>query len=460
MASLFRPTVTRYHLPDGTRCTKDAPGAVKSTERSRTWWGRFTDRHGRRRQVRLSANKRDSEQLLQRLAARADLEHFGLADPFEAHRSRPLLEHLEDYRRFLLAKGNTGQYVATAYRECRRILEGCRFELAADLQPSRVVEFLAGLRGPGGRARLPPGDSFGVAELAQVLGVSPDSLRRLARRGGVAGEGVGKDMRFPRAGAEALLARRGRGIGAVQSNHYLTSVKGFTRWLVRDGRAAADPLQHLSRMNPDADRRHRRRALTADAFARFTEATAGGAPFFGLTGPDRLVLYTLAANTGFRAGELASLTPESFDLAAGPPTVTVAAAYSKRRREDRQRLRADVAEMMRQYLKGRPPGRPVWEGAAWYQKGAEMVRADLERAGIAYREADRVFDFHAIRGQFISSLAAGGVHPKVAQALARHSTITLTMDHYTHLDGLDLGGALDQLPGVGRPGKPQEDSPK
>jgi hypothetical protein len=41
---------------------------------------------------------------------------------------------------------------------------------------------------------------------------------------------------------------------------------------------------------------------------------------------------------------------------------------------------------------------------------------------------------------------------KVAQALARHSTITLTMDHYTHLDVLDVSGALDKLPPIS--GKP------
>jgi hypothetical protein len=51
-----------------------------------------------------------------------------------------------------------------------------------------------------------------------------------------------------------------------------------------------------------------------------------------------------------------------------------------------------------------------------------------------------------MRGQFISLLAASGVHPKVAQVLARHSTITLTMDYYTHLDVLDVAGALEKLP--------------
>jgi integrase len=108
---------------------------------------------------------------------------------------------------------------------------------------------------------------------------------------------------------------------------------------------------------------------------------------------------------------------------------------------------------MRQYLAGRPANSPLWPGS-WKEDAAEMLRADLEVAGIPYRDqAGRYFDFHAMRGQFISLLAAKGVHPKVAQVLARHSTITLTMDYYTHLDVLDVTGALEKLPGV--PGQPQ-----
>ncbi|MFW5690732.1 MAG: tyrosine-type recombinase/integrase, partial [Planctomycetota bacterium] len=45
----------------------------------------------------------------------------------------------------------------------------------------------------------------------------------------------------------------------------------------------------------------------------------------------------------------------------------------------------------------------------------------------------RVVDFHALRHTFISNLARAGVHPRNAQALARHSTIDLTMNVYTHV---------------------------
>ena len=40
----------------------------------------------------------------------------------------------------------------------------------------------------------------------------------------------------------------------------------------------------------------------------------------------------------------------------------------------------------------------------------------------------------------------GGVHPKVAQQLARHSTITLTLDRYTHTVRGELADALTALP--------------
>ena len=79
-----------------------------------------------------------------------------------------------------------------------------------------------------------------------------------------------------------------------------------------------------------------------------------------------------------------------------------------------------------------------------------MVRQDLEAAGIPYEAAAGVFDFHALRHQFLSDLASSGVHPKVAQELARHSTITLTMDRYSQVLEKQKMDALESLPAVGK----------
>mgnify|MGYP002336358455 CR=1 FL=1 len=76
----------------------------------------------------------------------------------------------------------------------------------------------------------------------------------------------------------------------------------------------------------------------------------------------------------------------------------------------------------------------------------------LEAAGIPYRDdAGLVADFHCLRHTFITNLAADGVHPKTAQALARHSTITLTMDRYSHSLVEEQTAALEVLPNLTGP---------
>jgi hypothetical protein len=66
------------------------------------------------------------------------------------------------------------------------------------------------------------------------------------------------------------------------------------------------------------------------------------------------------------------------------------------------------------------------------------------------RESTRT-NFHALRHQFISMLAAAGVRPKTAQELARHSDINLTMSRYTHVRLSDLSTAVESLPSLKSP---------
>ena len=171
----------------------------------------------------------------------------------------------------------------------------------------------------------------------------------------------------------------------------------------------------------------------------------------GMTGPERGLLYQLAVESGLRAGELRSLTRSSFDLDGDPPTVTVAAAYSKRRREDVLPIRPDLANDLGAFMVTLASATQVFKMPK-KDKVIDMLKADLELAGIPYRDdAGKVSDFHALRHSFISNLAAGGVHPKTAQALARHSTITLTMDRYSHSYHGEQSAALEVLPDLSRP---------
>jgi hypothetical protein len=59
-----------------------------------------------------------------------------------------------------------------------------------------------------------------------------------------------------------------------------------------------------------------------------------------------------------------------------------------------------------------------------------------------------VCDAHALRHGYITLLERSGVSPKLAQELARHSDIRLTMNVYTHARLHDLAGAVEGLPSL------------
>jgi integrase len=137
---------------------------------------------------------------------------------------------------------------------------------------------------------------------------------------------------------DALTVLRAEQLGRETINHHIRTVKGFSRWLWRDGRARAHYLAHLSIGNPEGDRRRKRRALCPEEAARLVSATAAGPLFMGRTRPDRAMLCALGLGTGFRSAELRTLTPGRFDLDSDPPTVTVPACYAKNGREAVQPL--------------------------------------------------------------------------------------------------------------------------
>jgi integrase len=79
-----------------------------------------------------------------------------------------------------------------------------------------------------------------------------------------------------------------------------------------------------------------------------------------------------------------------------------------------------------------------------YQRGYKPL---LTRAGLA----DEGFTFHSLRHTFVTALFKRVLHPeKVQQALLGHSSITQTMDAYSHLlnnIGGDVMGSLDEAVG-------------
>ena len=356
------------------------------------WYIAWYDHERRRReQCTLTTDRATAGRMLARKVDETAQRVRGLIDPkaeaLAEHGRRPIGEHLADWRADLAAKDRTGKTVKLVTARVQRMVDALHAQRIGDVAASAVQA--------------------------------------------------------------AIGAMIRDGLALQTAHHYLRAVKQFSRWLHRDGRTPADALAHLQGYNASTDRRHERRALNPDELARVIDAAECGPVVLGMSGPDRAMLYRVAAGTGFRAGELASLTPDSFDVDANPPTVTVRAAYSKRRRDDVQPIRPDLAELLRPWLAGKPVGCPVFDLP---DKTAKMLRSDLDAAGVPYADAaGRVVDFHALRHTFITAVVNSGASVKVAQELARHSTPTLTIGRYAHARLHDLTRALDALPCVTRP---------
>jgi integrase len=303
---------------------------------------------------------------------------------------KPLSEHLEDYRAYLRSKGGGAKHANQAHGAITRLLKSAGIGSIADMQPVAIQT---------------------------AIGLMPRSART--------------------------------------KNYALGAVRAFARWAVADRRIEVDPLASLkSRFNEQADVRRKRRDLTREEMGRLIEA-ANDAPVWpthksrrAKTGPrisgyDRGTAYLIAAGTGFRASEIRSLTPESFNL-GDAPAVTVSAGYTKNGKPAVQPITTALADRLRVRLEAKLPdkGQPVLDLP---EKTAKMLRFDLAAAGIPYETAEGVVDFHSLRGVYVTRLVESGASIKEVQELARHSTPTLTIQRYTRTDDRRKRKALEGL---------------
>jgi hypothetical protein len=188
----------------------DPATGEKVKGKSKQWWGQYKDAHGRLKRVPLAVDKQAAQAMLTQIVQRVEREKAGLVDPTEEQRKRPLVDHLREFQSYLRNKGVSENQVGQNLSKLRKMVAARKWRLIGDISASGALEFLGQLRRDG--------------------------------------------------------------LSAQTYNNYLTAVKQFTRWLVRDRRTLFDPLAHLSRVN------------------------------------------VLAAWTGFRKGEIGGLTLRSLRL--------------------------------------------------------------------------------------------------------------------------------------------------
>jgi integrase len=251
----------------------------------------------------------------------------------------------------------------------------------------------------------------------------------------------------------AALSRlaKARGLADRTRNLYLAAVKQFCRW-AEEGeppRLPRSPVKGLRKIPVVKVAHDRRSPSDAEIGTLMAYLEAPGCPTrYGMGGPTRALGYRVCMATGFRAGELRSLTRESFDLVAG--TVSVAASYDKARRRVTQPLPPWLVTELKAHFAA---GGGVWEGFPHWWPG-KVLKKDLAAAGVPYftRAADGrklFFDFHSLRHWYCTFMASHpGISPKTLQELCRHRTASLTLSVYAHAKQEQLRAAVDALPAV------------
>jgi integrase len=179
-------------------------------------------------------------------------------------------------------------------------------------------------------------------------------------------------------------------------------------------------------------------------------------------------LYVVAVHTGLRQGELLGLRWTDVDLDAGklsvrrslkitenglelgPPKnkasrrsvplnkTAVATLRAHRARQSEERLRSPEWRDIGLVFPNRV-GKPINPSNLYHREYKPL----LKQAGLE----DEGFTFHSLRHTFASALCNKREYPKVIQSLLGHSSITQTMDTYSHLmDGIgdDAVDGLDQ----------------
>jgi len=365
--------------------TKRNPDGTRTRVQVRDYYAEYTDAAGAQRRKRIGPDRRAAESALARLQEQAMRKRHNIPDPSadaEA-RNRDTAGLVAEYLAELSDRGRSAGYRAEVERHLDVLLPACRWYVWADVTDAGLVKFLA----------------------KKCAETSP-----------------------------------------ATANGYLRSAKGFANWYA-DRLAERGPLKGVKPFNEVVDRRRSRRVLSDDELDKLIAAAEGAPERHNtiISGRARAALYLVAAHTGLRASELASLTPRDFALDAAPPTVTVHPKHTKAKRLEPVPLSDALVKFLRKWMKGKSPTARLWPGKwAEHHRQVRWVQRDANRAKLGAG-----IHFHSLRRQYVTRLIRGGADVDEVRRLARHKSAKTTLDHYAESNLADLAKTVNRTKRLG-----------
>ncbi len=354
-----------------------------------------------------AAAQRIANKLETEVALRVDRVIDPRLDDLAIQLAKPITTHLKDYSAAMLAKGSTEEHITRTQRKIESIAKEAGFVILRDIHADGVNRYSAKLRSDGKASRT-----------------------------------------------------IGSGIQAV---------KGFTKWLVAQGKLSADPLATVVKPSVDDDRRLIRRFLSHEEWNWLDSITRNSSDRYGMSGLERALLYATAIQTGLRSNELRSLTRGKLHLTKQPPFILAESCATKNKKLARQYIQPELAVELQSLIAKKLSGTSVFNMPVTYDV-AEMLRVDLAEARLSWlagfcdpqerieqdssdflraidSEGDRI-DFHALRHTTASWLIQAGTDIKSVQTIMRHSDIKLTVDRYGHLFPGSEAAAIERIRSV------------
>jgi integrase len=507
MGTVFKPFVTRP-LPEGAQLVTRA--VVRKKKKVRRRFAIWTDAGGKKRQAPVtagdkprirvkagtySAQYRDGAGVVRRvstgcksadaaravladLVARAEKVRAGIVTAAEAavadYADAPVAEHVDAYLDALAHKRGKGarrtvnaEHLANVRRSLRLAVDECGFRRLRDLNRAAVERWVCRLLA---MPDAPVVDAAGTVTVparpaARTVNVRLCSLTAwgnwLVESSRLTANPFARLRKLDEADD---VRRQRRALTADELRRLLTVAR--LRPVAEFGRPT---VRIVDDTRPAKSRATWKRAeLTFDTVVAAAERGRGRlrpdvAARLEHDGRERALLYAVLVTTGLRKGELAALTVGDVLLDEPQPFVVLPGADAKNGQRATLPLRADVADELRAWIAdeaeavcrqrvgvaGVTVPRP---DARLFTVPAGLVRIldrDLAAAGIPKRDdRGRTVDVHAMRHTFATHLVAAGVAPRTAQAALRHSSLELTMKHYTDPRLLDVAGALAALPAL------------
>lgn len=250
-------------------------------------------------------------------------------------------------------------------------------------------------------------------------------------------EGVRRVAKLTPTVVSSFMVRLGRdGLGARSAARYLSAVRGFCRFLLREGELSHDPSALVVR--PRIGRRLPG-VLDGDEVERLLAAPD---PTIARGRRDRAMLFLMYA-AGLRVSELVRLEVGDLDLRRG-----VVRAFGKGRKRRLVPVGEPAMDAVEAYLPDRTLHKAAPRSAILFlsPRGGALSRQGFFKAVKKYAVVAGItknVSPHKLRHSFATHLLQGGADLRSVQAMLGHTDVSTT-EIYTHVVGEHLRRVYDR----------------